>query len=248
MKQINDLDLKNWRNYLNDIVVDSLWLSEKKKNDGKFIIPKRESLRLPDSDFHGCFIPEIPYQFIKRFTREGETVWDCFAGSGTTKYVADVLHRNCICNDILPVRDFVVKADTRSFILQNSVQLIIMHPPYWNIVKFSEESADGSNCSSLENYLLWFEECVRNVVKFLDKGRFLILVCGNIYKDGEELTLGVWCKDVVRKYGFRLRSHIIKDYGETKGGEKNYYLNYYRCLKNHYNFFYGDNIFLLRKE
>jgi len=87
MSKINDLDLKNWRNYLNDIVVDSLWLSEKKKNDGKFIIPKRESLKLPAGDFHGCFIPEIPYQFIKRFTREEETVWFIWEGGQSISVV-----------------------------------------------------------------------------------------------------------------------------------------------------------------
>ena len=42
--KINDLDLKNWREYLGDISTDSLWISEKKEKDGKFIIPKRSFL------------------------------------------------------------------------------------------------------------------------------------------------------------------------------------------------------------
>lgn len=83
---------------------------------------------------------------------------------------------------------------------------------------------------------------------YLDKDRYLILVCGNIYSNNEQHTLGVWTKDIVRKYGFICKSHIIKDYGETKGGDaKSYNLNYYRQLKGGYNKFYGDNIFIMKK-
>ena len=246
--EVNDLDLKNWRNYLGDITTDSLWLSVKKEKDGKFIIPKRDFLPQNSNTFHGLFIPEIPYQFIKRFTKEGEVVWDCFAGSGTTKKVADILKRQSINTDLTPVEKFIIQRDARTFIPQKQIQLIIMHPPYHNIVKFSDKEEDGSNKNNLDEFLLWFEECVNNVVKYLDKGRFLILVCGNIFLDGEEKTLGVWCKDIICKYGFKLKSHIVKDYGETKGGSKNYNLQYYRGLKGNYNSFYGDNIFILQKD
>lgn len=82
----------------------------------------------------------------------------------------------------------------------------------------------------------------------MNKG-YCILVCGNLYQDGEEKTLGVWVKDRFCKVGFKCKSQIIKDYGETKGTDaKNYNLNYYRQLKNGYNNFYGDNIFILKKQ
>ena len=100
----------------------------------------------------------------------------------------------------------------------------------------------------MEEFLSWFERVTKNVIRYLDKQRFLILVCGNTYSNGEEHTLGVWCKDVIRKHGFKCKSHIIKDYGETKKGSKNYNLNFYRQLKGNYNNFYGDNIFILQKD
>ena len=112
MKKFNDLDLKNWRNYLGDITTDSLWIEKPQKNDGKFLIPKRDYLPKNDSDFHGIFIPEIPYQFIKRFTKENEIVWDCFGGSGTTYRVAELLNRKCIINDIYPQQNYIIEGDT----------------------------------------------------------------------------------------------------------------------------------------
>ena len=248
MIQINNLNLKKWKEYQKDITTDSLWIGNKKEKDGKFIIPKRDFLPKNSKTFHGIFIPEIPYQFISRFTKEGELVWDCFAGSGTTHKVAKLLNRKCILTDINPVESFIKYGDARTFKLKEKCQLIIMHPPYMDIVKYSNKIDDLSHWQDIDNFLLEFEECVKNVIKQLDKNRFLILVCGNIYKNSEELTLGVWCKDIICRYGFKLKSHIIKDYGETKGGNKNYNLNYYRQLRGNYNNFYGDNIFVMQKQ
>lgn len=243
--KINDIDLKDWRNC--DITTDALWLSKKQNKDGKFIIPERDFLPKNSKDFHGLFIPEIPYQFIKRFTKENELVWDCFAGSGTTYKVAKILNRKCICSDIYPTEDFILYGKAQEYQLQQKAQLIILHPPYSNIIKYSEFVDDLSSWNEYENFLEEFEKCIINIVPQLEINRFIILVCGNIYVKGEELTLGVWCKDIIRKNGCILKSHIIKDYGETKGGNKNYNLNYYRQLKGNYNNFYGDNIFILQK-
>jgi DNA modification methylase len=249
--QLNDLDLHNWRQYQNDITTDALWLTPHSTRP-KFFMPKRELFNLipkQDKVYHGLFIPEIPYQFITRFTKARETVWDCFAGIGTTHYVADFLNRKCICNDLTSQKDFIIQADSRTFNPGTNVQLLIMHPPYWQAVHFSDKLEDGSNQPTLESYLAWFKEIVENTIQYLDVGRFLVLVAGNIYYESEEVTLGYYLKEIIRAYGFKLKSHIIKDYGETKSGNfgKAYNLNYYRQLRGNYNNFYGDNIFLLQK-
>ena len=68
-----------------------------------------------------------------------------------------------------------------------------------------------------------------------------------MYLNSEEHTLGVWCIDIIRKYHFKCKSHIIKDYGETKGGNNNYNIQYYRQLKGNFNNFYGDSFFVMQK-
>lgn len=243
-----EIDLKQWRKYQDDITTSALWIEPIQKQDSKFVIPKRKYFPKNDSDFHGLFIPEIPYQFMKRFTKVGETVWDCFGGSGTTKRVADILKRECIINDLTPQQSYIQQGDSINFNPGKNVQLLFMHPPYHDIIKYSEKEDDGSNQESVKGFLKWFEEVVINVTKYVDDNRFLVLVCGNIYSEGEEITLGVYCKDIVRQHGFTLKSHIIKEYGEVKSLGNTRNLQYYRALKGNYNQFYGDNIFLLQKR
>lgn len=69
---INDLDLTRWREY-DDILTDSLWF-----------FPERDRSGAHMADYHGNFIPQIPYQAMKRYTKAGEVVLDPFLGSGTT--------------------------------------------------------------------------------------------------------------------------------------------------------------------
>jgi DNA modification methylase len=247
MKDIN----KNWKDYQekDNLTTDSLWIGNKKKNDGKFIIPKRNNLPKNNCDFHGLFIPEIPYQFILRFTEENDIVWDCFAGSGTSYKVCNLLNRKCITNDINPIEDFIIYGDSLIFNPGTEIDLLFIHPPYFNIVKFSNDINDGSNKKTIEDFLLWFKDVFTNVNNYLKENKFCILVCGNIYSNSEEIELGSLLKDIFLLNGYTLKSHIIKDYGETKGKDyKNYNLNYVRQLRGNYNNFYGDNIYILQKK
>lgn len=247
------IDIKQWRELQNDITTDSLWISSVSTNNRPlFMIPKRDWDIKNDSKFQGLFIPEIPYQFIRRFLPENGIVWDCFGGSGTTYRVAEYLgiEKNCILTDLHPTQEYIIFGDATEYKLENKADLIFCHPPYHDIVKYSDDERDGSNQQSIEGFLEWLEKVANNCYDNLNKDGYLILVLGNLYQNGEEKTLGVWGKDVFCKGGkFKCKAHIIKDYGETKGTEgKNYNLNYVRQLRGGYNNFYGDNVFILRKQ
>ena len=69
---LNDLDLDSWREY-GDIITDSLWL-----------IPSRDRTGAHLADYHGNFVPQIPHQAMRRFTKQGDLVIDGFLGSGTS--------------------------------------------------------------------------------------------------------------------------------------------------------------------
>ncbi|MCL2073299.1 MAG: site-specific DNA-methyltransferase [Marinilabiliaceae bacterium] len=72
-----------------NINVDSLWLINKQDKSGKHA-----------NVYHGNFIPQIPNQLIRRYTKENDTVLDLFMGSGTTLYECKNLSRNFIGFDI----------------------------------------------------------------------------------------------------------------------------------------------------
>jgi len=250
-----DLDLENWRQYIGDITTNARWLTTLSDNPifGHWKIPKRPEIPEPPKEIiqghHGIWIKEIPYQMIMRFTKKNDIIWSIFGGSGIDYDVATYLGRKCIINDLEPKRDFIVKADTRIFNPGTKVKMVLAHPPYWDIVKYTNKDNDGSNKQTLKEFLKWWKEVVDNVDKHVEKDGYFILCCGNLYKNSEEIELGELLKYIVLKKGYILKQHIIKDYGETKGKDaKNYNLNYYRQLKGGYGNFYGDNIYIMKKQ
>ena len=251
--KINSLELNNWREYIGDITTNSRWISMFNNNPiyGHFLIPKRENLpKIPAEvkSHHGLWISEIPYQMIQRFTKEDDLVWSIFGGTGIDYDISTFLNRRCIINDLEPKRDFILKEDSSTFKLDERAQLILAHPPYWDIVKYTDDINDGSSKKTLLDFIKWWEKIVKNVTLSLKDDGYMVVACGNIYKNGEEICLGEILKNVCLINGYVLKQHIIKDYGETKGSEaKNYNINYYRQLKNGYGNFYGDNIYILKK-
>src|SRR5207237_9318160 len=68
----DDLDLARWREY-DDLITDSLWLLGARDKSSSHV-----------GDYWGNFVPQIPNQLIRRFTRQGDRVVDLFSGMGTT--------------------------------------------------------------------------------------------------------------------------------------------------------------------
>ena len=83
----NDLNIDNWKQL--DIDVDSLWLINERDKSGKH-----------KNVYHGNFVPQIPNQLIRRFTKENDLVLDVFLGSGTSLYECETLNRKFIGLDI----------------------------------------------------------------------------------------------------------------------------------------------------
>ncbi|MHC4781085.1 MAG: class I SAM-dependent methyltransferase, partial [Planctomycetota bacterium] len=121
-----------------EIRSSSLWIVEKRGDGGGL------------SEYHGNFILEIPHQLMRRYTKPGDVVLDCFAGSGTTLEVGKRLKRQVIASDIYPQHDGIVKADAEKLELNGVVDLVILHPPYWDIVQYTYFEQDLSNCCDLE--------------------------------------------------------------------------------------------------
>ncbi len=84
MAKYNDLDMSKWKEY-DDIYTDSLWLIDRRDNSG-----------VHNGSYHGNFIPQIPNQLFRRYTKKGDWILDPFMGSGTSLIEAQRLNRNSI--------------------------------------------------------------------------------------------------------------------------------------------------------
>ncbi|TET12944.1 MAG: hypothetical protein E3J81_09815, partial [Dehalococcoidia bacterium] len=69
---IGEADGENWRDF-QEIATNSLWIIGSRSRDGRH-----------EGKYHGNFVPQIPFQAIRRFTKPGDVVLDPFLGSGTT--------------------------------------------------------------------------------------------------------------------------------------------------------------------
>lgn len=252
--KFNDLDIENWKDC--GINTDSLWLISERDKSGKHA-----------NIYHGNFVPQIPNQLIRRYTKTGETVFEPFMGSGTTLFECEKLSRNYIGFDINPeIVDFVKSKidneesniikqcnslDSTKFenVFTKQVQFILMHPPYLDIVKFTDDENDLSQISNLKEFLRKFKIVCENSLKYLEKNRYFAIVVGDVYKNSEVIPLGFYCMDMIkRNFKVKLKGTIIKNIEGNRGkiGQNNIWK--YRALNSDYFIFKHEYIFVFKKE
>ncbi|MBK6425621.1 MAG: DNA methyltransferase [Blastocatellia bacterium] len=258
---INDINLNRWKEY-EDIQTDSLWL-----------VANRERGGAHSAKYWGNFVPQIPHQMMRRYTKAGDWVLDVFAGSGTSLIEGQRLGRNTIGIELQPqvarmarkaiasepnafdVTSQVVCGDSASIDArkllrahgQETAQLVIMHPPYFDIIKFSEDERDLSNAPSVEAFLDTIGRVVDNVAPVLDRGRYLAVVIGDKYANGEWVPLGFRTMDAIQQRGFMLKSVIVKNFEQTTAKRQQKELWKYRALAGGFYVFKHEYIFVFKK-
>lgn len=259
---INEIDLNRWKAY-DDIFTDSLWLIERRDGSG-----------VHRADYWGNFVPQIPNQLLRRYTRRGDWVLDPFAGAGTTLIEGQRLGRNVLGVELQPhlverVRDLVAAEPNRHSVTAHvapgdsasadfsallaaqgaaSAQLALLHPPYHDIIRFSDDPRDLSNAASVVDFLRLLGQVAHNVAAVLDRGRHLALVIGDKYVRGEWVPLGFQSMQTIQEQGFQLKSIIVKDINGTAGKRSQKELWRYRALVGGFYVFRHEYIFLFKKR
>jgi len=261
MPIFNDINLDKWKE--SDVWTDSLWIIKERDKSGKH-----------DGFYHGNFVPQIPHQLISRYSKEGDIVFDPFLGSGTTAYECETLKRNFIGVEIQPtmVKHVQSKLDSKinffeilaadstqekTFVKINEalkknkrekVQLAILHPPYANIVKFSQDKNDLSNAKDLHEFLSKFASVIKNTLSILEKGRYIAIVMGDKYEQGKWIPLGFYCMNEAYKLGLTLKSVIIKNMEGNRAKQNKEGIWRYRALTSDYYIFKHEYILIFKKN
>ncbi len=260
----SDIDLNNWKNY-SHVLTDSLWL-----------FPNRAKGEGHKLDYHGNFIPQLATQLFTRYTKQNEIVLDLFLGSGTSALEALNMNRRClgvelkeelveyVAEKIPPavlgsrVRLLQGNSANPNIVTQlrrelqalnsNFAHLLLLHPPYANIIQFSDLPEDLSTLSTTEAFLDSFESVARNGYELLAPGRFAALIIGDKYAKGELIPLGFLCMERMNSVGFKTKAIIVKDIkGNEKGKGRTANLWRYRALAGGYYIFKHEYIIVMFK-
>ncbi len=263
-KPYSDIDLNNWKEY-SHIKTDTWWE-----------FASRDNTHGHSNDYHGNYIPQIAQQLYERFTKKGDIVLDMFLGSGTSAIEALNMGRRCIgvelkseqvdivANKFSPkelVTDVnLICEDSASDSVKEKVQarldvmrsekaqFLMLHPPYDDIIKFSDKKEDLSNCGSTEKFYELFGKVAKNGYDMLEKGRFAALIIGDKYADGEIVPLGADCAAKMREIGFKMKAVIVKNMeGNERAKGKTANLWRYRALNGGFYIFKHEYIYVFQK-
>ncbi|KKS54059.1 MAG: methylase N-4/N-6 domain protein [Parcubacteria group bacterium GW2011_GWA2_42_28] len=207
-----------------------------------------------------------------RYTKRNDVVFDPFVGSGTTAYEAESLSRHFIGVDIQPelIKHIKSNVDNKNYFAElvagdstdkntfsniteilnrkkkKNIQLAILHPPYANIIKFSNHEKDLSNTKSLRDFLNGFSLVISNTLDLLEKNRYLTIVIGDKYTQGKWIPLGFYCLNEAQKLGLTLKSIIIKNMEGNRAKQNKEAIWKYRALSSDYYIFKHEYILIFK--
>ncbi len=192
--------------------------------------PKRGDWATHDAKWRGNWSPYIPRNIILRYSNEGDLVLDQFAGGGTTLVEAKLLNRDIIgvdCNDDALNRckekvnfDYpdargrvkIYKGDARNlyFLQDESIDLICTHPPYANIIKYSDEIAEDLSRLNVRDFLEQMRPVADECYRVLKKEKFCAVLMGDTRQKGCMIPMSFEVMQIFKDSGFILKEVIIK--------------------------------------
>lgn len=151
-------------------------------------------------------------------------------GSGTTLVEAKLLNRNAVGVDINPQSilisetnlQFQCKAKSKIFfrranatdlyfIKDNRIDFICTHPPYANIIKYSEGVEGDISLLGVEEFLVQMQKVAMEAYRVLKKGKMCAVMMGDVRKYGKVFPLGFRMMECFLWAGFGNREIIIKE-------------------------------------
>lgn len=211
--------------------------------------PDRGSWATHNGNYRGNWSPYIPRNLILRYSNKNDIVLDQFIGGGTTLIETVLLGRKGIGIDINSnairlshhnigkiAGDFKFRlheGDARRLdkITDESVDLICTHPPYSNIIKYSESNKNDISRLEVEDFLSAMVDVSQESFRVLRKGRYCAIMMGDIRKSGNIIPLGFKTMECFISSGFILKEIIIKQQHNCRSTK------YWKDKSLKYNFF-----------
>ena len=193
--------------------------------------PRRGKWATHKSDWRGNWAPEVVRNLILRYSKEKDHLLDCMIGGGTTAIEAKILNRHITCVDVNEeairrtqeslnfevgnkAKQRIIKCDARKmdFIKDNEIDFILTHPPYADIVKYSNGKIeeDLSNIHDIDEFVKQSGLVAKELYRVLRPEKYCAILIGDTRRNKMYQPLAFKVMDEFLKVGFKLKEDIIK--------------------------------------
>ena len=225
--------------------------------------PQRGDWATHDAKWRGNWSPYIPRNIILRYSQEGDLVLDQFVGGGTTLVECKLLNRNIIGVDVNDMalrrcrektafehegadgKVEIRKGDVRhlDFIQDSSIDLICTHPPYADIIQYSEGILEDLSHLKVKDFLEEMKNVAAESHRVLKKDKFCAILMGDTRQRGCMVPMSFEVMQVFENVGFKLKELIIKKQHNCKA------TGYWKTNSLKYNFLLiaHEYLFVFRK-
>jgi DNA modification methylase len=222
--------------------------------------PNRGNWATHSGKYRGNWSPYIPRNLIMRYTNQGDWVLDQFLGSGTTLVEAKLLNRNAVGIDInlksisisekntqficdTPSKIIIRKGNATklNFINDNAIDFICTHPPYADIIKYSEEVEGDLSLLTVDKFLKQMQIVATESFRVLKHMKMCAIMMGDIRKNCRVVPLGYKTMECFINAGFTLNEIIIKHQHNCKSTD------YWNRKNNNFLLLAHEYIFVFQK-
>ena len=193
--------------------------------------PRRGNWATHTSDWRGNWSPEVVRNLFLRYSQEGDVALDPMIGGGTTAIEAKLLNRNLMYSDVnkealartKKCLQFAVDNESwqRGFhwdarrmpkVQNDSIDFVLTHPPYVDIIKYSEGEieSDLSNIKNIDAFCNEIEKVASDCFRVLKPGKYCAILMGDTRRNKMYQPLAFKVMERFLKVGFALKEDIIK--------------------------------------
>ena len=229
--------------------------------------PKRGNWATHHPKFRGNWAPQIPRNLILRYSKPKDLILDQMCGCGTTLIECKLTGRNALGFDInpkmvemtmgslkfdvggeIPETEIKVRVgDARNLkdVKDNSIDLIATHPPYADIIKYSEGQIDGdlSNIHSIDKFCDEMKKVAEECYRVLKPKKYCGILIGDTRRKKYFIPMAYRVMQTFIDVGFKLKEDIIKHQWNCTTTP------YWNKMSKNYNFFLimHEHVFVFEK-
>ena len=177
-------------------------------------------------DYPGNCSPYVVKNLLIKYSNKDDVVLDQFVGSGTTVIESLLLNRKAIGVDINEkalsitksrIKDIdgkykLIKGDATKLTLQDKgVDFICTHPPYMDIIKYSNGINGDISLLNGEEFYNSIKLVAKESFRVLKEKSYCAVLIGDIRKNGFIIPLGFNVMKLFLNESFSLKEIIIKE-------------------------------------